>query len=373
MQYCLVVALALCVPPLPTAVGQDAEVYLSDAYDGLAVACRQGWGKLGINTAVVPPDGRKASPLRLGETLFAKGLGHHAPGELVFELLEGEYTSFAAQVGVHWQGGGRGSVIFQVFVDGEKRFDSGWMTDSHPAQLVDVSLAGARELRLVASDAGDGISCDMADWVGARLIRDPNAIRFGTPEVRLCGAPAPEPSSAVGGVSLIANDTSPQVVSLGRRAFAVCVREGEDFEVRIPVANAQAGVAVEADVSLLTGSRAGVSLLFGDDSAAHELRHTGTTHLQASLKERSSDTAISLRVSSRDGEAVIRWRNMRFVDGDRDRFLSIMPRPSTQGDVPTPATARVAPGAGTDPDRVGLAHAGRDRHGARARHLRRGY
>ncbi|MBN2310815.1 MAG: NPCBM/NEW2 domain-containing protein, partial [Candidatus Hydrogenedentes bacterium] len=224
----MTVFLAAAVPAEP-APAQDA-VYLSDAYEALAPTCAQGWGALGLNTAAGQSPGTGA-PLRIGEALFDKGLGHHAPGEIHIELPEGEYTAFAATVGVHWQGGGRGSVAFQVFVDGEKRFDSGAMTDSDAAQSVDVPLAGARQLRLVATDAGDGISCDMANWADARLLRDPNAMRFGAPEILLCGRPAPEPSPAVCEFSLIATDSSPQIAALGRGAFAACLREGEDVAV----------------------------------------------------------------------------------------------------------------------------------------------
>ena len=134
--------------------------YLDEFADTLVA--KQGWGNLGITTAAWSP---AATPLRLriAEQEYDRGLGHHAPGEMVIPL-EGRYLSFIAEVGVQWQGGGKGSVVFEVWVDGEKRFDSGLMSDTDPAQVVEVDLTGARELRLVALDGGDGISCDMANW-----------------------------------------------------------------------------------------------------------------------------------------------------------------------------------------------------------------
>ena len=186
------------------------------------------------------------------------GIGHHAPGELVFTLPPGTYTAFAAEVGVHWQGGGKGSVIFQVFVDGALRFDSGIMTDSDPAQSVNVSLAGARELRLVSGDAGDGIACDMANWANARLLRDPDAPQFGPPSVLLSGEPAPAPSYAVAGFYLIANASGPQVAALGESGFAVCVNPGEVAELVIPAANLKTPFAIEATVEHLHGEGAEV-------------------------------------------------------------------------------------------------------------------
>lgn len=39
-----------------------------------------------------------------------------------------------------------------------------------PEQKIDISLTGIKQLKLVATGGGDGITCDHADWVNARLI-----------------------------------------------------------------------------------------------------------------------------------------------------------------------------------------------------------
>ena len=57
-------------------------------------------------------------------------------------------------------------------VDGEVKFGTGTMSDSDPAREADVPLVGAGELRLAATDAGDGTGCDMASWAEACLVRD---------------------------------------------------------------------------------------------------------------------------------------------------------------------------------------------------------
>ena len=51
-----------------------------------------------------------------------------------------------------------------------KVFDSGVMRGRQPAKKVSVPLDGAEELLLIVTDAGDGITCDHADWADARLI-----------------------------------------------------------------------------------------------------------------------------------------------------------------------------------------------------------
>lgn len=142
--------------------------YLSDARERIALA-QQGWGKLGVDVAAHMPH-RAGLPLQIGDQHFAKGLGSHAPGQIVVEL-DGEYDSFAADIGVQWQGGNVGSVVFQVWVDGKKRFDSGVMREADAARAIVVRLAGAREMMLMVSDAGDGIACDVANWANARLVR----------------------------------------------------------------------------------------------------------------------------------------------------------------------------------------------------------
>ena len=147
--------------------------YLSDILNERLLLSTQGFGNLGIDTAVTV-EGRTPVPLRIKDTEYKKGLGHHANGEILI-TLDGEYLTFEALVGVLWQERNLGTVVFQVFVDGEKRFDSGIMHEADPAKPLKVSVEGAQMLRLVATDAGDSIICDCANWAEARLTRNPKA------------------------------------------------------------------------------------------------------------------------------------------------------------------------------------------------------
>ena len=135
----LAITLTLALGLLYAQAGADgpAEQYLSDVYDALIVDAHQDWGKLGLDTAVVPPDGRPAGPLQIGDKVYEKGLGHHANGVIRLDLA-GKYLTFAAEVGVSCRDAG--SVVFQVLVDGEKRFDSGRLTSKDPAKAVCVSF-----------------------------------------------------------------------------------------------------------------------------------------------------------------------------------------------------------------------------------------
>lgn len=144
--------------------------FLSDALAD-RVTSSQAWGELGLNTAVKPINGTGAK-LRIKDKEYQQGLGHHASGEISV-ALDGLYKTFECEVGIQWQGGkSQGSVVFQVFVDDKKVFDSGVTHENDPSRKISVSVENADVLRLVAADAGDGIASDCADWAEARLIAD---------------------------------------------------------------------------------------------------------------------------------------------------------------------------------------------------------
>ena len=63
-----------------------------------------------------------------------------------------------------------GSVVFQVFVDGRKAYDSDTIRQPDQPKTVDISVADAGELKLVVLDAGDGIGQDWANWADAHLV-----------------------------------------------------------------------------------------------------------------------------------------------------------------------------------------------------------
>ena len=70
------------------------------------------------------------------------------------------------------------------------------MRENDPPRPVEVSVAGADELRLVAGDAGDGITADCADWADARLTRDPAADEAATSR-RSTSPPSPACSPGI--------------------------------------------------------------------------------------------------------------------------------------------------------------------------------
>jgi len=123
------------------------------------------------NNDPVQLNARAGRPLRIGTEEFSRGLYCHAVSRVHVCLPEPGMT-FTAIAGVDHNSdtsGGRGSVVFSVLVAGEEKFKSSVMRGGEPGVTVSVDLSGAENFFLCISDAGDGISCDQADWADAKV------------------------------------------------------------------------------------------------------------------------------------------------------------------------------------------------------------
>ncbi len=165
---CLVVA---CISLADDSASADMQPLL----DRLVLQ-NQGWGELGINVCAHAPN-TQPLPLRIGDNEYTSGFGTHAPGELVF-MLDGQFTKFSAELGVQPQNDGAGSVVFAIHVDGALKFTSDVLREKGAPVPVEIDVTGADELRIVLSDAGDGIACDVANVVNPRLEANPNAAKL---------------------------------------------------------------------------------------------------------------------------------------------------------------------------------------------------
>jgi len=154
-------------PPPPPAKAESLPpgnwVYLSDRRWQSATS---GWTPNGDGLPRRDHDVR-GQLLRLGRKRYRKGIGTHAPSQVVYRL-EGKYDRLSAIAGGAERGG---TVVFQVFGDDRLLFDSGPMRGLEGTRTVDLPIAGVDQLRLVVTDAGDNYYCDMANWADARLRR----------------------------------------------------------------------------------------------------------------------------------------------------------------------------------------------------------
>lgn len=124
----------------------------------------QAWGELQRNRSVWE------KPMTIAGQTFSTGLGTHAESRIVYDLAGGRFKKFRARVGrdEHAQDG---EVIFQVWLDGRKMFDSGPMRKTIPAQTVEVDVEGAEWLELRTLPGSDGIAGDHGNWAEAELLR----------------------------------------------------------------------------------------------------------------------------------------------------------------------------------------------------------
>ena len=142
----------------------EKEVYASDTEWQSATV---GWLQATKDTNI---SGNKIR-LKVGDDVqtFNKGIGAHAPSEVVYDLTTMNAEYFTAYAGVDYsQAGTQGNVKFNVYVDGQLVKDTNAVTPESGAQFINVDLRGAKELKLVADSNGTA-SCDHAIWADAKF------------------------------------------------------------------------------------------------------------------------------------------------------------------------------------------------------------
>jgi len=101
-------------------------------------------------------------------TTYAKGIGMHAPGQVSVWLGAG-CSTFTSLLGVDDEVPQPGTVNFQVWGDGQLITESGRVHSWDAVRSITANVAGVRVLTLKATDNGDGMNFDHADWANARL------------------------------------------------------------------------------------------------------------------------------------------------------------------------------------------------------------
>ncbi len=132
------------------------------------LSASNGYGPVERNTSNGESAAGDGHPITIGGVVYARGLGVHAESSVEY------YTGAAcetvtAQVGVDDEKGANGTVAFEVWADGTKVASTGVLTNAMPAQPLTADVTGARLVRLVVTDGGDGIDSDHADWGDAQL------------------------------------------------------------------------------------------------------------------------------------------------------------------------------------------------------------
>ena len=152
-------------PPSPTPSIAAPVTYVGDL---TWLQSDNGWGPPEVdrsNGERAPADG---GPIRIGAEVFEHGIGAHAPSRIVVPL-DGRCSVFLADVGLDEEVGDHGSVVFEVWGDGERLATSGIVRGPQVSVPIAADVTGVEELALVVTPGGDGNAFDHADWGNARL------------------------------------------------------------------------------------------------------------------------------------------------------------------------------------------------------------
>jgi alpha-galactosidase len=190
------------------------------------------------------------TPITLDGTVYQHGLGVTSNGELWIDL-GGKAKSFVAVAGIDdARKTGRGSVTFEVWVDGKKRFDSGLLKAGQSAVPVNVDLTGAKQLALFVGDGGDGTTDDVADWGGAAIVMTDASSRPFTmaPPVD----PAPTIASSAAAVPWLNN---PRITgATPGRPFLFRIPASGEGPLNFAAKDLPAGLVLDAHTGIITGA-----------------------------------------------------------------------------------------------------------------------
>lgn len=143
------------------------DVYLSDLQP--VKATTGGWGPPVQKDGFYGGGGK---PLRFLGKEYKKGMGVHAPSELVYEVRP-EYKRFVALVGLDSNTSTFGSVVFEIYAD-EQPVAQTPVLRPRQAWHFDLPIPpGTQRLRLVVADGGDGHGFDQGDWLDAGFVTSP--------------------------------------------------------------------------------------------------------------------------------------------------------------------------------------------------------
>ena len=233
--------------------------------------------KLSVDKNALTLDGRK----------FEHGVGAHAISQIAIDL-GGRARRFSATVGVDDEVGKKGSVLFEVYLDGKLVKQSGLKRGGQNPEKLSVDLTGARQMILRVDDNEDGIDSDHANWGDAFIVMRAGAlppVAVAAPLLQTAVEDAPPLPIARASVAL------PQPRIRGARVTGAT--PGRPFLFQIP-ATGQAPLTYAA-----TGLPAGLTLDAQTGIISGALAKAGTT-------------VVKLRVSGPRGTDA---RNLTIVGG----------------------------------------------------------
>jgi alpha-galactosidase len=264
-------SLLLCHAALAQAADEEPRVVPLSSLDVSHI--RQGWGSAQANKSVTK------TQLSIGGQKFTSGVGSHARSVILVELGGGS-ERFTAVCGVDDNAGqGKGSVQFRAVADGKTLWQSPVMKCGDKGRPVDLDVKGVKMLVLVASDGGDDVSYDHADWADAqfRVVgQAPKIVSTPTEAAVILTPPAP-----------------PEPRIHGPRVYGC--RPGNPFLYRIPA----------------TGER---PMQFAAEGLPEGLKLDASTGILTGTTPARGEHRVTLRAKSARGEAS---REFKIIAGDK--------------------------------------------------------
>jgi alpha-galactosidase len=271
----LAAAVALAVPFASRLVrAQDAVALQQDAapagglwVDSLDLGKLPSWtlrrmGGRGRGRAATPTPPPRPT-YALGGATYLHGVPLNVNADLAIDL-KGAAVRFEAMVGIadpvsagRGRAGGqpaappRGSVTFDVWVDGRHVGDSGLVHAGDAPTLMRVDLAGAHRLILSVGDGGDGPQGDNAIWGGALITLAPGA--QATPEIATLPV-EPEPAIASSHTAEPRLNYPRITGATPGRPFQFLIPASGDGPLTFAATNLPAGLTLDARTGLITGS-----------------------------------------------------------------------------------------------------------------------
>ena len=203
------------------------------------VSSTNGWGPVERDESVGSNGSGDGNIITLNGVTYAKGLGAHAVSNIVINLNK-QYGTFLSDIGVDDETG-PGTVVFQVWGDGVKLYDSGLMTQTSTTKNVSVNVSNVTQLTLTVTNGGDNIDYDHADWANARL---------------QASSPSQPPAAPT---NLVATAVSPTQINITwqdvNNESGFRVERSTDNVTFVPIGTTAAGVINYADTTVSGSTR----------------------------------------------------------------------------------------------------------------------
>lgn len=139
--------------------------YLSDLPTTYAANPLGPYEKDRTNGGQAAGDGK---PIRIGGQTFDKGLGIAAPSALMYRLGP-DCTTFRAAIGVDEEQAADGTMVFEVWSDNERLYQSAVKSGTEEAEEIEVDVTGKSRIKLRVTNGGDGNARDRGAWADARV------------------------------------------------------------------------------------------------------------------------------------------------------------------------------------------------------------